>query len=945
MKKLVFYKLLFLFPLFAWSQNGLKKIDHTVYDTWKSSKNTIISDDGKWLCFEINPQVGDGMLIIYNTTKKTYDTLVRAYDAKFFATNEYLVFKIKPQHEVVRKAKIDKKKPDDMPKDSLGFFRLSDKQFIKLANIKSFAAVNEQKYFFAHHHKIKSSQPTAASNSKNKSKKRKKKPAAKEPVIKSDGTRLLIINPYIFKPKTTDTRDDIEYNYVSEYTLSKKGEKAAFVIQKNVDKTDSAYVLLYSPDKHTCNKIFSFNGTVKNLTFSETGNHLAFLATADTGKSRVFDLYYWNENNTSCSKVVDTATPGMPANYSVSEFCKLFFSEDGQRLYLGTALKPEKETKDTLPEDEKHKVDIWNWQDKRLQTQQLNDLEKDLKKNYLAVYHVQQNKFVQLCNEDIDDYRMPVTDDSKHLIGISTLPYQRTYTWDYPWKADYYIIYTQTGEKEKIITASSSGIYISPNGNYVVYYKRDDDSWNVYNILTKQHRKLNENIQEVFFEDDNGQPANETPYDLMGWSEDNKYVYIYSEFDIWKFSLENHSSPENITSATGKQMHTEFRYIKTNPDEKYIPEKNILLHSFNKINKQAGFYKIDDNKKLNKLTEGIYKLNFIAKARQSGHTVYTKMTAIIYPDILLSTDEFKTEEKISDINPQQKEFNWVQAKLIHWKSPKGKNLQGILYIPENFDSTRKYPLLVYYYEKYSDNLHNHYAPRPSASVINPTEYASNGYVVFFPDILYEAGKPGESAYDCIISGTNYVKSLGFIDETRMGLQGQSWGGYQTAWLITQTNMFKAAMAGAPVSNMTSAYGGIRWESGLSRMFQYEKSQSRLGVTLWQDREKYIKHSPVFFADKVQTPLLIMHNDNDGAVPWYQGIEYFVALRRLDKPCWMLNYNGDAHNLRKRPNQVDLSIRMRQFFDHYLLDKPMPVWMKDGLPAVKKGKINAYEYAE
>ncbi len=250
--------------------------------------------------------------------------------------------------------------------------------------------------------------------------------------------------------------------------------------------------------------------------------------------------------------------------------------------------------------------------------------------------------------------------------------------------------------------------------------------------------------------------------------------------------------------------------------------------------------------------------------------------------------------------------------------------------------------MVYFYEKYADDIHNYYSPRPSASIINPSEYCSNGYVVFIPDILYNEGTPGEDAYDCIISGTNHIVSKGFINKERMGLQGQSWGGYQTAYLVTQTNMYRAAMAGAPVSNMTSAYGGIRWGTGQSRTFQYEKGQSRLGVTLWEDRERYIKNSPLFFADKVNTPLLIMHNDRDGAVPWYQGIEYFNALRRLDKPVWMLNYNDDDHNLTRRANQKDLSIRMRQFFDHYLLDAPMPVWMKDGLPAIDKGKRTGYE---
>ena len=222
-------------------------------------------------------------------------------------------------------------------------------------------------------------------------------------------------------------------------------------------------------------------------------------------------------------------------------------------------------------------------------------------------------------------------------------------------------------------------------------------------------------------------------------------------------------------------------------------------------------------------------------------------------------------------------------------------------------------------------------------------YTGNGYVIFIPDILYSTGTPGEDAYDFIVSGTEaMLKQFSFIDATKMGLQGQSWGGYQVAYLVTRTGkMFAAAMAGAAVSNMTSAYGGIRWESGQSRMFQYEKGQSRLGYSMWDSLDLYINNSPLFFADKIETPLLMMNNDNDGAVPWYQGIELYLAMRRFQKPCWLLVYNNEDHNLGKRPNTIDLSIRMMQFFDHYLKDAPMPVWMKEGVPALKKGMLSGY----
>jgi dipeptidyl aminopeptidase/acylaminoacyl peptidase len=296
---------------------------------------------------------------------------------------------------------------------------------------------------------------------------------------------------------------------------------------------------------------------------------------------------------------------------------------------------------------------------------------------------------------------------------------------------------------------------------------------------------------------------------------------------------------------------------------------------------------------------------------------------------------------MSESNPRQKDYLWGTAELVHWKAGDGKPIDGLLYKPEGFDPAKKYPMIVYYYERNSDLLHRYIAPAPSASTVNISLYVSRGYVLFVPDIRYRVGFPGKSAYDCVITGVNALLAKGFVDKNRMGLQGQSWGGYQTAFLVTRTHMFHAAMAGAAVSNMTSAYGGIRWESGLARMFQYEHEQSRIGATLWQRPDLFIENSPLFRADSVRTPLLLMNNDADGAVPWYQGIEFFNALRRLDRPVWMLVYNGEAHNLVQRKNRKDLSIRMMEFFDHYLMGKPAPPWMNEGLPAIDKGKILKY----
>ena len=332
-----------------------------------------------------------------------------------------------------------------------------------------------------------------------------------------------------------------------------------------------------------------------------------------------------------------------------------------------------------------------------------------------------------------------------------------------------------------------------------------------------------------------------------------------------------------------------------------------------------------------------FQFTTITKAKDKDVYLFQKSNFNTSPDLYVTTNLWKSNKKLTDINPQMKDYLWGTPELFSWTSFAGVPLNGIIYKPENFDETKKYPLMIYFYDKHSDELYRYMSPAPSASTVNIPFFSSRGYIVFTPDIDYTVGQPGEDAYNAIVSGAEALSKNKWVDKDNMAIQGQSWGGYQVAYLITKTDMFKAAGAGAPVSNMTSAYGGIRWESGNSRQSQYERGQSRLGSTLSDSLQTYIDNSPLFFANKVNTPLLIMHNDNDGAVPWYQGIELFMSLRRLEKPVWMLQYNNEAHNLMERRNRKDLSIRLQQFFDHYLKGDPAPMWMTRGVPATQKGK--------
>jgi dipeptidyl aminopeptidase/acylaminoacyl peptidase len=370
----------------------------------------------------------------------------------------------------------------------------------------------------------------------------------------------------------------------------------------------------------------------------------------------------------------------------------------------------------------------------------------------------------------------------------------------------------------------------------------------------------------------------------------------------------------------------------------------LILHTFDKNTKGEGYASLNANTQTVSTIlkdEAFRFAPFIYKAKNATAYLFSKQNFETTPDLLYTSD-FKTIQKVSDINPQQKEYAWGTIELVKWRSLDGELLRGMLVKPANFDSTKKYPMIVNFYEQSSDELNIYRSPEPLRSAINYAFYANRGYVIFNPDIPYRIGYPGESCLNSVVSGVTNLINQGFIDVDRIGVQGHSWGGYQAAYLVTKTNIFKCAEAGAPVVNMFSAYGGIRWETGISRQFQYEHTQSRIGGSIWEYPLRYMENSPLFSVDKINTPVLMMANDKDGAVPWYQGIEFYSALRRLNKPAWLLNYNEEPHWPVKLQNRIDFQTRMQQYFDYYLKDAPMPRWMQRGVPALEKGILQGLE---
>ncbi|MEO5951953.1 MAG: prolyl oligopeptidase family serine peptidase, partial [Chloroflexia bacterium] len=364
--------------------------------------------------------------------------------------------------------------------------------------------------------------------------------------------------------------------------------------------------------------------------------------------------------------------------------------------------------------------------------------------------------------------------------------------------------------------------------------------------------------------------------------------------------------------------------------------KPVLLRGESLETRETGFFvdTVDGSAEPRQLMWGNKNYSAPIKAKSADVLILTASTFREYPDLVVTNGAMSSLSKVTDANPQMAGFNWGTSELMNFRSTDGKTLKAAVYKPEGFDPSKKYPVMVYIYERLSQNVNTFNEPRPTNSINIPI-YVSNGYIVITPDIVYREGYPGDSAMSCVIPAVQKLIDQGFVDEKKVAIQGHSWGGYQIAYMLTRTNMFRAAEAGAVVVNMFSAYNGIRWGPGRPRQFQYERTQSRIGGTPWQYPLRFIENSPLFRTEQIQTPVLTMHNDADDAVPWYQGIEFYLSMRRLNKEIYLFNYNGEPHNLRIRANQMHFSGRMFEFFEYYIKDAPKPSWMEKGRPFLER----------
>ncbi len=642
------------------------------------------------------------------------------------------------------------------------------------------------------------------------------------------------------------------------------------------------------------------------------------------------------------------AGTALPAGMVISEFAPLRWGSDGRRIWLG--VKAQSDAVAPADSSERANVDVWHWQDPEPQSVQVVRAAQERRSTVPAVAEIA-SAAVRVLGDSALRTATP-TSDLATAIGRLDAPYRGEIAWGGS-RADYYRIRTASGERALIARGISRTMGTSPNGEWFLYLQ--DGKVHAYNLRTDATVQVDAAAQRSFVDVTDDHDYERPLFGVAGWSRDGRSVLLYDRYDLWQLGLDGKSAV-NLTRGTGEQQSIRFRLVSLDrqgggggggrgggggggggEDPGIDLTKPLLLSAYGEWTKKSGYWEVAPGAAPRPLLWEDKAIGGIQKASAADRIILTQSTFREYPDVWVTDRSFAAPRKVTEANPFLGEYAWGSKVLVDYTNAAGQRLQATLTLPAGYEPGKQYPMIVYFYETMSQTHHNFSMPtyddRPHIST-----YASNGYLVLQPDVVYEIGKPGSSALDCVLAAVDAVLARGYADPARIGLQGHSWGGYQSSFILTQTNRFAAIVTGAPPTNLTSFVGTLYRSTGTIQQGITEVGQVRMGRdrTPWNSEALYESQSPVHHADKITTPFLILHGTADGAVDWGQGLELYAAARRLGKPGILLSYPDEPHHLARRPNQKDFQIRMRQFFDHYLKGAPAPQWMTTGVPAIHKG---------
>lgn len=908
------------------------------------SNTYSLSPNGQWLSWAKGPTEGDLQMVI----RKVSDTLNYVYpigaaaSPVFFSKDaKYAAFKVSAKDAEVKAVK----KTMKPLYDQLLLVSLPGNQKTTFEKVKAFSFSADNPDWLAIHF------IPAESASKDKD-------AAK-------GTDLLLYQ--------LSTKKSFNLGNVSEYAFNKSGSVLAYIIDANGQNGNGIFIRDMKTGLITA--LENDKANYKNINWNEDGDAFALLKSNKNEKYKedVFTVIGINKIAGELSNKVSfngTSAKNFPANMGISGNGRPYWSDDQASLFFGISVQEKKADstdkksgsnpavsnasgktdsvktkadstgKTKLGQKALAKADIekpdmiiWNWQDKRLQSAQQTQETRDKNYSYLSVYRIADQKFSQLADSTLKNVVM--APKNGYAIGYDDSNYELMRNLDGQGYTDIYVIDLKTGNKkrvfEKFYTAGRDLFNLSPNGKWATFSK--DGAFYSINLETLEQYNLTKNIKSSFVDelDDHNVLKPETPN--FGWSADSKYALIKDNYDLWRISADGKTAVSLSDNWKSKKQEVTERFSIYQREKGTDLTKDQYFLVFNQQNKNSGIGLLEAGKTTIKpLFVDAHVYGGLKKATDANVFIYMKYDNEKSPEMYATTaSSLASAKPISKNTPDQGKYAWSSGvKLINYVSANGDSLQAVLYLPANYQEGKSYPTITYIYERLTNEMNVYSMPAFPGGGFNRAMYNSNGYAVLMPDIKYKLNDPGMSAVACVVPAVKAAIATGIVDEKRVAIHGHSWGGYQTSFLITQTNIFKAAAAGAPLTNMISMYSLIYWNSGGTNQAIFEASQGRLTPGYWDNWDAFTRNSPIYHIKKVQTPLLLLHNDKDGAVDYTQGIEYYNGLRRLNKPVVMITYRGENHGIAKIPNRKDYAVRMMEYFDYMLKDKPAPDWWAKGI---------------
>lgn len=862
------------------------------YPRWRRITSTSISPDGNWITYGYRPNNADDTLHVMKLSGNSPQKIPGGTRPVFSGDSRWAAYMInlpKAEAEKLRKAKKPVTREVELRK--LG----SDEKFTE-KGAQSFTFSEDSKFFVL-------------------------KKAKSDKDAKHDGTDIILRN------LETGTIQNI--GNVGSFAFNKKSDIMVYTIDADNKTGNGVYMIELETNRFVTLDNGSFD--YSRLTWDEEGTTFAVLKGDKKEKMTQKDnilLIFTKFGKGAPEKIVYNPADdaGFPENMVLSDKGSLSWNDDHTLLFLGIK---EQEKEPEKSEDPVANVDVWHWKDEQIQSVQMRQANRNRNFTYRSVFNLGSRKFARLTDENMRS--ISLTRDGKWGIGRNDKPYISDTQWGGT-PSDYYRVNTETGERKKFVEKMGRAMGISPDSRHYLYLK-DEQIW-VYDIKSDKITNISESAPVGFVNVDDDHPYEKPAFGLAGWTKDGKGVILNHRFDLWRLEL-NGRKAVNITDGMGDKEQIRFRYVRLDREERFIDTKKpILLAAYGEWTKKSGYYRLKTGKTPEKVIFVDKSIGRLTKAKKADKIMYTMGTFEDFHNYYVSNTNFDNPKMVTDANPHQDEYAWGRRVLVDYENSRGVKLQATLTLPAGYREGQKYPMLVYFYEKVSQRHHQYSSPvyddRPHMST-----YASDGYLVLMPDIVYTTGTPGTNALDCVTSAVKKVIDLGYADPDHIGMQGHSWGGYETSFMVTQTDMFACVVTGAPPTNLITFYNTHYKSSGRNQQGIMETGQVRMGTDPWSDPELYRSQSPIHQAENITTPFMILHGIEDGSVDYSEGLAYYNAARRLGKEVILLSYPGEGHHLSKIENQKDFQVRMKQYFDHYLKGESAPDWMVNGIPFLKK----------